>query len=175
MFSISPKTYGKFIDIPQNQIYGEIAYTDFIMLIHEAPMVVNSVLDIGSGCGTILFHAAQDISSLDYLLGVENNRYRFDKSILLLEQQHESIQEKVEFICDDFQNISFSQTDMVYCCNTMFDTCQNKELIDKCLHECKGVFVLFTLEPRCLPYFLKTFWVTTSWINKVRVFMYAKL
>ena len=66
MFSISPKTYGKFIDIPQNQIYGEIAYTDFIMLIHEAPMVVNSVLDIGSGCGTILFHAAQDISSLDY-------------------------------------------------------------------------------------------------------------
>ena len=58
--------------------------------------------------------------------------------------------------------------------SSLFDEDLNKQLVDKCLSECKHVFVLFTLEPRCLSFFWKKFQVKTSWMDKVTVFMYYK-
>ena len=165
--SISPRTYGDYDETNINQVYGEINPQDFVMLLKESPIQLESVMDVGSGCGRALVTAMQCIPSLKFAIGVENNGYRYMKSQQLVEE----CGEEIEFIYDDFQNVSFRQSDFVYCCNTMFDTIQNKDLVDKCLKECVHIFVLFTLEPRCLPFLWKTFKITTSWAEKVNVFM----
>ena len=167
--SISPRTYGDYDETNPNQVYGEICPEDFIMLLKESPVSVESIMDVGSGCGRALVAAVQQIPSLKYAIGVENNRYRFEKSQELVGEWCD----KIELICDDFQNVSFRQTELIYCCNTMFDTRQNQALVEKCLKEDPLVFVLFTLEPRCLPYFWKTFKLSTSWAEQVNVFMYV--
>tara|TARA_B100000900_G_C20519084_1_gene691387 strand:+ start:556 stop:1086 length:531 start_codon:yes stop_codon:yes gene_type:complete len=173
-FSISPQEYQNYEKGNINQIYGEIDGYLLQSIIEESPIVIESILDVGSGCGRALIIVAKNIPYLQYLCGIENNKYRYNKSIDHLTQCELNIQHKLEFVLDDFTNHSFSQVDFVYCCNTMFDEDLNKQLVDKCLSECKHVFLLFTLEPRCLSFFWKKFQVKTSWMDKVTVFMYYK-
>jgi predicted RNA methylase len=107
--SISPRTYGDYDETNPNQVYGEICPEDFIMLLKESPVSVESIMDVGSGCGRALVAAVQQIPSLKYAIGVENNRYRFEKSQELVGEWCD----KIELICDDFQNVSFRQAEMI--------------------------------------------------------------
>ncbi len=171
MKSISPKTYGTF-DNNVNNVYGEIYCDDLILLILEAPITIYSFIDLGCGIGKQIIHVSKQLSQIEYVCGIENNHYRYYKAQLKLNKCSTTIQNKVEIIYDDFLNHSFVPYDFVYCCNTMFDNEQNEKLIKKCIRECKHVFVLFTLEPKCFHLFWRKFSVKTSWKNNVDVYMY---
>ena len=130
IISISPQEYNNYEKGDINQVYGEIDGHLLQSIIEESPIVIESILDIGSGCGRALIIVAENIPYMQYLCGIENNEYRYEKSIQYLKQCGLNVQQKLEFIYDDFIHHSFSQVDFVYCCNTMFDKDLNKQLVD---------------------------------------------
>jgi 2-polyprenyl-3-methyl-5-hydroxy-6-metoxy-1,4-benzoquinol methylase len=170
-WNISPRSYGKCHE--SNNVYGEISGFDLLKIIQDLPIMIETFLDVGSGCGGPLMTLVEQ-GQVVYACGIEKNTYRYEKSNVLLSQKSEDIQQKVEFIEDTFENHSFVPYDVVYCCNTMFDVPLNTKLVQKCLDECMNVFLLFTLEPRCLQYYWKCVKVNTSWKDNVNVFMYKK-
>lgn len=172
-WNISPKSYGAYDEHNLNNVYGEINGFDLWKIISEFPILVERFLDVGSGCGGPAMYLVEHGGCV-YACGIENNKYRYEKSNVLLSQKGDHIQQKVEFIEDTFENHSFVPYDVVYCCNTMFDVHQNSKLVQKCLNECMNIFILFTLEPRCLQYYWKCVKVSASWKDNVNVFIYKK-
>ena len=171
---ISPREYNCATN--DNEIYGEMNGNDFINIIKECPYTIFKMIDVGSGCGKgLIYLCNSDIGyDLEYVCGIESNEYRYNKSKCLLSSQKNQILNKVEFVCDDFKNISFATFDLVYCCNIMFDTDVNNKLIDKLLQEKIGIFILYTIEPRCSHLFWKRIFVNTSWLSTVPVYFYWK-
>ena len=171
---ISPREYNCATN--DNEIYGEIDGNDFINIIKECPYTIFKMIDVGSGCGKgLIYLCNSDIGyDLEYVCGIECNEYRYNKSKSLLSSQNNLILNKLEFVCDDFKNISFATFDLVYCCNIMFDTDVNNKLIDKLLQENIGIFILYTIEPRCSHLFWKRIFVKTSWLSTVPVYFYWK-
>ena len=172
-WNISPKSDGAYDEPNLNNVYGEINGFDLWKIINEFPILVETFLDVKSGCGGPLIYIAEHDGSV-YACGIENNHYRYEKSNVLLYQKGEDVQQRVEFIEDTFDNHSFVPYDVVYCCNTMFDVQQNNRLVQKCLDECRNIFILFSLEQRCLQYYWKCVKVGTSWKDNVNVFIYKK-
>jgi len=169
---ITPREYGDYKN--PNYVYGEMHAPDVAGLLDQSPYAMYTMLDAGSGCGRLVLELAQSRPHMTYLCGVELDTYRHSKAQQLWNESDYDIQQKVEFIHGDFLEQSFAPFDFVYCCNTMFDAELNKKMINKILKECDHVFVLYTLEPRCLPYFWKTWKVRTSWMKEVNVYMYCK-
>ena len=172
---ISPREYTCAKE--DNEIYGEINVLDFIRLIKECPFSIYRILDVGSGCGRCLISLCKSKlgDTIEYVCGIESNTYRYNKSVNALSSESESILNKVEFICDDLSTISFVHFDLVYCCNTMFDSNLNVTLVDKLLQEKVGIFMLYTIEPRCRQFYWKTVEIETSWLKKVPVYIYHRL
>ena len=77
-FSISPQEYQNYEKGNINQIYGEIDGYLLQSIIEESPIVIESILDVGSGCGRALIIVAKNIPYLQYLCGIENNKYRYN-------------------------------------------------------------------------------------------------
>ena len=136
-WNISPKSYGAYDEHNLNNVYGEINGFDLWKIINEFPILVERVLDVGSGCGGPLMYLVEHGCCV-YACGIENNHYRYKKSIVL------------------------------------FDGQQNHRLVQKCLDECRNIFILFSLEQRCLQYYWKCVKVGTSWKDNVNVFIYKK-
>ena len=169
---ISPREYNSASN--KNEIYGEFKNQEYINLIKELPYPILKMIDVGSGCGKGLIYLCKSKigKDLEYVCGIEINEYRYTKSKSLLSIQAPSIQNKLEFVCEDFKNITFVSYDLVYCCNIMFEPELNKKLIDKLLQEKISIFILYTIEPRCRHLFWKRILVNTSWLSTVPVYFY---
>ena len=161
---ISPRDYS--CATTQNEIYGEIKGFDFMELVKQCPSNISRVMDVGCGTGRALVYLATSSYglSLDYLYGVECNAYRYNKCQELLDKQSDDVLNRLEFVYDDFTRVSFSDTDLVYCCNTMFDDTLNEKV---------NVFVLYTNEIKCAHLFWKSMLVCTSWGKDIPVYLYC--
>jgi SAM-dependent methyltransferase len=169
---ISPREYS--CATTQNEIYGEIKGPDFMELVKQCPCTISRVMDVGCGTGRALVYLATSSYGIDleYLYGIECNLYRFNKCQQLLEAQSDEVLNRLEFVCDDFTRVSFSDTDLVYCCNTMFDETLNDVLVHKLIKEKVCVFALYTSEIKCAHLFWKCILVSTSWGKDIPVYLY---
>ena len=169
---ISPRTHGNYAKNDHNKVYGEIDKSDMVKLIKLLPYSIQTMLDVGSGCGDALFHIAEISPQMDYIAGIEIVKYRHEKSMLRWERAPFEIQNKIILYEGNFEAFSFHTYDLVYCCNTMFDDDLNEKLVTKLLCECNLFFVLYTKEPKCMHLYIDTMNVNTTWQKKVPVYIF---
>ena len=100
----------------ESLIYGEVNHKELFDIISKLDFNIDSILDIGSGCGKIVIYLALNLDcNVD---GIEIDENRFSKSEYFLEFY--MLHDKVTFINSNFVNIYFGTYDLLYCCNTIF-------------------------------------------------------
>ena len=156
-------------------IYGECDSNDIYNIFQSLVKKYNifSFLDIGSGCGKLVFHLAHKCNRITFH-GVEIQKNRFMKSMKMLRYasvSNDSVS-NVSFSCDDFKNIYFGNYDFIFCCNTIFSHEDNLLLYKKIINEFSGIFVLFTLSSKIQSYYVDKKYIKTSWHPNVPVYIY---
>lgn len=150
--------------------YGEANYKDVYKIIKKYKKNNFNMLDVGSGCGKIVFTCCIELDiSVD---GIEIDKNRFQKSELL--QEKLNLYDKVNFINDNFSNLYFGNYDILYCCNLIFEDKDNELLYKKILKEFTGLFILFKFEKILLPYFISQECVNCSWSKNVAIYIFIK-
>ena len=151
-------------------IYGECDKNDIYNIFQSLVKKYNifSFIDIGSGCGKLVFHLSTKFDRISFH-GVEIQKNRFNKSMKLL--QNESLY-NVSFLNDDFKNIYFGNYDFLFCCNTIFSHEDNLLLYKKIINEFSGIFVLFTLSSKIQRYYIDKKYIKTSWHPNVPIYIY---
>ena len=128
----------------ESLIYGEVFHEDILKIIKNLNYNIESILDIGSGCGKIVTYLALNTNyNID---GIEIEQKRYQKSLSLLEDF--DLYDKVNFINNSFINLYFGKYDLLYCCNTIFTYEDNLILYKKILNEFEGIFI--SILPMCI-------------------------
>lgn len=149
-------------------VYGEI-YQGFI---HDILRNMNCeycrFVDIGSGSGNVLLELC-NMENVE-LVGIEIDEDRYNESVVKLEKWC-----NVELIHNNFENIYFGNYDILYCCNCVFENEDNDTLYNKILREFKGKCFLFTYDNKLLPYYKKSFEISTSWVKKTELYYFEMI
>lgn len=150
--------------------YGEANYNDVCKIINKYKKNKYHMLDVGSGCGKIVFSCCIELDiSVD---GIEIDENRFRKSEILLEKLN--LYHKINFINDNFSNIYFGNYDLLYCCNLIFEDKDNELLYNKIKKEFCGLFILFKFDKILLPYLISKDSVDCSWSKNVAIYIFLK-
>ena len=151
-------------------IYGECDKNDIYNIFQSLVKKYNifSFIDIGSGCGKLVFHLSQKFDKISFH-GVEIQKNRFNKSMKTLQND---LFYNVSFFNDEFKNIYFGNYDFLFCCNTIFSHEDNLLLYKKIINEFSGIFVLFTLSSKIQRYYVEKKYIKTSWHPNVPVYIY---
>ena len=169
IFNIEPSIY-KVNNDNQSLIYGETNYKDLFNIIEKLSLNYNitTIIDVGSGCGNLLIYLASKFDDI-YFEGIEIQKNRYDKSIDNINKY------ELDNICiynDSFINTYLGNFDLLFCCNTIFCDEDNDKLYNKIINEFSGIFILFTMHPKILNYFIEETTINTSWCKKVNIFIY---
>lgn len=146
-------------------IYGEVDERDIYKLIKDFNNV-NSILDVGSGCGKLVTYLAPYYTNVD---GVEINEQRYNKSLKLVDKHNVT---NVEFMMKDYRDIYFGNYDLIYCCNKVFEKEDNDILYTKLLNEFTGYCILFDYNHKLKHLLVGTYQVRTSWNKKEEVYLF---
>ena len=159
----------------KSYIYGEIIPESFYYILNEHEIENKSFLDIGSGCGRMLFYLNNRCSELE-LYGVEIDTNRYYTSLIiqdsLINNDSISIECDVNFENKDFVDIYFGNYDILYCCNTVFEHEENNRLYSKLINEFQGICFLFTYNDKIKNNFHKKYNVDTSWQLNVPLYSF---
>jgi len=159
--------------------YGEVDMNDLYQIINEH--IVSSdnelddnniylhnlhFLDIGSGCGKIIYHINKKTNM--NCTGIEIIEHRYLKSKELINEDNYN----VEFIHDNFKNIYLGNYDIIYCCNIIFSDEDNDLLYLKLNKEFTGYALLFTYNNKIHDKLISTHQVNTSWQKNVFIYLF---
>jgi len=169
IFNIEPTIY-KVDNQNKSLIYGETNYKDLLIIFDKLYSIynINTMIDIGSGCGNLLIYLASKFHDI-YFEGIEIQKNRYDKSI------DNIMKHDLDNICiyhDSFINTYLGNYDLLFCCNTIFCDEDNDKLYNKIINEFSGIFILFTMHPKILNYFIEKTTINTSWCKEVNIFIY---
>ena len=168
-FNIEPNIY-KVNNKNESLIYGETNHEDLFIIINKLTSNYNisNIIDVGSGCGNLLIYLASKFNDI-YFEGIEIQKNRYDRSIENINNYD------LNNICiynDSFINTYLGSYDLLFCCNTIFCDEDNNKLYNKIINEFSGIFILFTMHPKILNYFIEKTIINTSWCKKVHIFIY---
>ena len=169
IFNIEPNIY-KVDNQNDSLIYGETNYKDLFFIIEKLTYIynINTMIDVGSGCGKLIIYLACKFQNI-YFEGIEIQKNRYDQSICNINKY------ELDNICiynDSFVNTYIGNYDLLFCCNTVFCDEDNDKLYNKIINEFSGIFILFTVHPKILNYFIEKTIINTSWCKKTDIFIY---
>ena len=149
----------------KSYIYGEVYETDIYTIVKSLHNI-NTILDVGSGCGKLVIFLS---SFYEWVDGVEIHKQRYNKSIILAEKYNAH---NIDFIFKRFQDIYFGNYDLIYCCNKIFEKNENNILYTKIANELKGYCILFDYNHILKPYYQSSFTVRTSWNKCETIYLF---
>lgn len=152
----------------KSYIYGEVNPKDIINIIKQFNYENCSLLDVGSGCGKIIISIANELQL--FCTSVEIDNFRFNKSLELLNDLE--INGCVEILNKDFKDIYFGSYDFIYCCNTIFEKEDNKNLYNKILKEFNGYLFFFNYDSKLKKYLIYEKNIKSSWSQNVILYVF---
>ena len=160
-------------DINKSLIYGECCEKDIFFIISSLKEKYNieNIIDIGSGCGKIVFYLADNLKDC-IIEGIEIQKNRYEKASNLLNNKMNT---NIVFYNDNFKNIYFGNYDLLFCCNTIFTQEDNNILYNKIINEFNGIFILCTLTHKLLHFFAEKKYIKCSWYSEIPVYIYINL
>ncbi len=169
IYDIEPSIY-KVNSENESLIYGETNHENLFNIIQKLTYIYNidTMIDVGSGCGKLLIYFACKFPNI-YFDGIEVQKNRYDQSIINIKKN------QLDNICiynESFINTYFGNYDLLFCCNTIFCDEDNNKLYNKIINEFSGIFILFTMHPKILNYFIEENKINTSWCKNVPIFIY---
>lgn len=159
----------------KSYIYGEIIPESFYSILNEFEIENKSLVDIGCGCGRMLFYLNDRCDEIE-LYGIEIDSNRYYTSLIIQDSRinNDSISRTydVTFENKDFIDIYFGNYDILYCCNILFENEENNKLYLKLINEFKGVCFLFTYNDKIKNNLHKKYNVDTSWQINVPLYSF---
>ena len=156
-------------------IYGEIIPESFYPILKEYEIENKTFIDIGSGCGRMLFYLNDSVCEMK-LYGVEIDTNRYSTSLIMQDSRiNNDLISRTYDVCfenKDFIDIYFGNYDLLYCCNTVFEYEENNKLYKKLVNEFQGVCFLFSYGDKLKNNFHKKHIVNTSWQQNVPLYSF---
>lgn len=149
----------------KSYIYGEVDERDIYNIIKNFDNV-NSVLDVGSGCGKLIVYLSPYYDNVD---GIEICEKRYNRSIELANKHNVY---NVDIMLGDYKHLYFGNYNLIYCCNKVFEKEDNKMLYTKILNEFTGYCILFDYDHMLKHYLISTHVVRTSWNKKETIYLF---
>jgi SAM-dependent methyltransferase len=166
-------------------IYGEISYEGFSEVLASASPSTNEIIyDLGSGTGKAIICAAllydwKKCVGVEFLPGLYDVSQALLKNFLNMEEVQQQIPAKnfpIEFVQDDFQNVDFSDGDIIHVNATTLNPVLWGKLEMKLNQLKSGARVIVSTKKLDAVYFEKIYqaMLPMSW-GDCTVFIYKKL
>ena len=153
-------------------LYGETEGMSFTSILKKYPIKNKHFIDIGSGCGRLIFTLNNEMPSEGIIYtGIEIDKDRYLKSVNILENIN-FCESNIYLENTDFRNMFFGNFDILFCANLVFEVEDNNELYKKILSEFQGICFLFTYNDSIKNYLITSHIISTSWGNEVPIFVF---